>query len=82
MPGLFDKGWRRVQSRPGQQVSEPSDRARSTSQLLYRTGVRSEWYRVLSCRGSAMGWQGLVPALGPGVRSQSRIAGVERREVI
>jgi hypothetical protein len=29
------------------------------------------WYRVLSCRcGSAMGqWQGLVPALGPGVRS-------------
>jgi hypothetical protein len=30
-------------------------------------------------------WQGLVPALGPGVRSlgsQSRIAGVERREAV
>jgi hypothetical protein len=55
----------RVSSRP--QVCERaalSDRARSTSQRLLYRGVRSEWYRVLSCRcGSAMGqWQGLVPA--------------------
>jgi hypothetical protein len=51
-------------------VSALSDRARSTSQRLLYRGVRSEGYRVLSCRGSAMGqWQGLVPALGPGVRS-------------
>jgi hypothetical protein len=45
-----------------------SDRARSTSQRLLYRGVRSEWYRVLLsvwvCDGQ---WQGLVPALGPGV---------------
>jgi hypothetical protein len=82
-PGLLDSADSDVfasksRSRPQvcERASALSDRARSTSQR-YCTAVYGLSGTGYCCRcGSAMGqWQGLVPALGPGVIawSQSRI---------